>query len=204
VSLDYLVRFGARGDLGRFQAEAPLPCRRGDWVVVRSPRGLELAEVVRLLPAGGDAWPDPAVGEVVRPATADDEQGAAGLRARSQSLFARAEELAHDLALPVAVLDAEVLLDGRHAALHSIRLGPADVRQLVSALAREFDLRMSVIDLTTEEPGGCGEHGCGSGGCGSCSTGGCGSSCSSGMSPEEVRAYFAGLREQMDRRVSLL
>ena len=44
---DYLLSFGNAGDFGRFRSEMPLPCRRGDKLVVRSARGQELAVVIR-------------------------------------------------------------------------------------------------------------------------------------------------------------
>ena len=36
---EYLVSYGNLGDFGRFRAAAPLACRRGQKLVVRSPRG---------------------------------------------------------------------------------------------------------------------------------------------------------------------
>ena len=45
--LEYLLRYGLAGDFGRFRAARPLALRRGDRAVVRSHRGLELAEVLR-------------------------------------------------------------------------------------------------------------------------------------------------------------
>ena len=70
---DYLLSFGNAGDFGRFRSEMPLPCRRGDKLVVRSARGQELAVVIR--PATeqhatflGQSF----VGEILRPATEGD------------------------------------------------------------------------------------------------------------------------------------
>src|SRR5207248_222591 len=81
--------------------------------------------------------------------------------------FDRARALSAELALPLEVIDAEVLLDGAHAVLHHLRFADADVRPFVSTLAREFDLHIQLTDLTrsdvhAEEEA---EHGCGS--CGS-------------------------------------
>jgi hypothetical protein len=78
---------------------------------------------------------------------------------------------------------------------------------MVSTLSREFSLHILLTDLAgpvaepEEAEGGCGS--CGEGGCGSggCSTGKCGSC---GASGEMTKAYFAGLREKMERRVPLL
>jgi hypothetical protein len=207
--LEYLLSYGLQGELGRFRAAGPLACRRGDRVVVRSGRGLEIAEVLRPARPGHAVFlPNTTVGQLLRRATAEDEETAERMRRRAQGVFERGAALAAELSLPLEVLDAEVLFDGRHAVLHLLRWAAGDVRPFVSAVAREFDLVVTLADLTRSQPveeaeeehAGCGS--CGSGGCGSCGSGGCGS-CRSAP-PEEVRAYFAELREKMERRTPLL
>jgi hypothetical protein len=208
--LEYLFRYGLQGDFGRFRPVHPLTCRRGDRAVVRSPRGLEIGEMLREAAPGHAVFlPNTTVGQVLRLVTPEDEQAAARMQKCGQELFDRATRLAAELGLPLEVIDAEVLLDGGHAVLHHLHWEVCDVRPFVSTLSREFQLRLTLADLTRFQPapapaeeGGCGS--CGSeGGCGSCgSVGGCGS-CSSPR-PQEVQAYFAELRERMERRTSLL
>jgi cell fate regulator YaaT (PSP1 superfamily) len=208
--VEYLVSYGLAGDFGRFRAARPVPCRRGERVVVRSHRGVEVGSVLRpATPRHAAFLPNTTVGQLLRGVTPDDEATFDAMRERGRRLCERAAALADELALPLAVLDAEVLLDGRHAALHLVRDGAGDVRPLVSALAREFDLHIEIADLARaaageeEEHHGCGREGCGEGGCGSCGTGGCGS-CGTKAAPD-MTAYFAQLREQMEsRRVGLL
>jgi hypothetical protein len=204
-SVEYLVGYGLRGDFGRFTAAAPLACRRGDRVVISSPRGIEVGSVLReATPQLAGLLPDTPAGALLRPLGPDDERLAALLAGRAAELFERSRAAAGGLGLPLEVLDAEVLLDGEHAVLYHLHWADSDVRPLVSTLAREFDLHISLLDLTRPAPAehhGCGD--CGSGGCGSCGSGGCGT-CGKTFRPEEVRAYFAGLRQQMDRRHSLL
>jgi cell fate regulator YaaT (PSP1 superfamily) len=201
--LEYLLRYGLQGDFGRFRPVRPLACRRGDRAVVRSPRGLEIAEVLRAAAPGHAVFlPNTTVGQLLRLVTPEDERAAARRLEQGRQLFDRATRLAAETGLPLEVLDAEVLLDGAHAVLHHLRWGACDVRPFVSTLSREFELQLTLADLTraqsAAEEAGCGR--CGSpGGCGSCgSPGGCGT-CGS-ASPQEVQAYFAGLREQMERR----
>jgi cell fate regulator YaaT (PSP1 superfamily) len=196
--LDYLLGFGVRGDYGRFRAASPLACRRGDRAVVRSRRGLEIAEVLRPTESRHAVFfPNTTVGTLLRLATDADEHLDAELRHRSQDLVTRANQVAGTLGLPLEVIDAELLLDRENAVVHHLHWEACDVRPLVSTIAREFAVRVELIDLTKADhhEDGCGS--CGSGGCGSCGSGGCGTCGSANV--EDVRAYFAGLRDQMER-----
>ncbi len=202
---EYLVSYGPLGDFGRFRPERPLECRRGDRVVVRGPRGVEVGEVLcDATPRHADFLPGAPAGAVLRRVTDDDEPALDRLRQRGQDFFEAARRRADELSLPIEILDAEVLFDGDRAVLHYVRWSDCDLRDLVSGLSRRFSVYVLLQDLTRDEPhqdeahgcGDCGSGGCGSGGCGS---GGCGS-CGSGAKPDEVQAYFAALREQMIRR----
>src|SRR5262245_2618543 len=196
---EYLLGYGLLGDFGRFRPTRPLTCRRGDRAVVRTPRGLEVGEVLcATTPRHAHFLPNATVGSLLRLATAEDERLTENLLARALDFADEAAARARQLGLPLAVLDAELLLDREHAVVHFVRWEDCDVRPLVSGLSTHFDLHVVLQDLTRPEPHehGCGD--CGSGGCGNCGSGGCGS-CGEGK-PEEVRAYFAGLREKMMAR----
>lgn len=200
MELEYLAAYGVLGDFGRFRAAGALACRRGDRVVIRTGRGLELGEILRPATAGHAHFlPNTSVGPLLRLATPDDERQAVLLSDRVSLFCAEATSRATELELPIAILDAELLLD-EHAVLHYVRWQDCDLRPLVSGLSRRFDVGVLLQDLTRSEPAehSCGS--CGSGGCGDCGSGGGCSSCGTD------RAHFAGLREQMlDRtRVPLL
>lgn len=196
----YLVRYGRGGFIGLFAAGAALT--RGYRVVVRGPRGLELGEVL-LHP---ERTSGPADGEVVRPASLEDDATAARLDARGRELLAAASEGA--AALPLAFVDVEVTLDGT-AVLHALAWDACDATPLLDELTARSGLAVRLLDLgrapAAREAGGCGDSGCGSagGGCSTCGTGGgCSTgSCSRGAvkSPDELTAYFADLRGRMER-----
>jgi hypothetical protein len=206
-SQEYLLSYGALGDFGRFHPVTALACRRGHRAVVRSHRGVELATVLGEARPGHAAFlPNTTVGQLLRLATAEDEDTARRRRAQAQGLFDDACRLAGDLGLPVEVIDVEVLLDGAHAVLHHLRGADFDPRPFVSALSHKHEVHLTLQDLTRpaggheEEP----EHGCGRPDCGSAAGGGCGSSgaCSTcGLKQAvDLKAYFAGLRAQMETR----
>lgn len=223
---DYcLVRFGTAGFLGYFRlADPDVVAERGDMVVIRSARGVELGEVLRrdasdlglvMAPTGrspGSASEAPSLagGTVLRRATAADQARTAALAGPCSELLACAESLCHEQNLPILVVDAEAVLEPVTFVLHLLRLGQVDERPLVAALSRQFQALVRVHDLTASAAadgdtcGICGAGSCGSGGCGS---GGCQTGCASGcgtQAPAEFerqwREYFAVLREQMERR----
>jgi hypothetical protein len=207
---EYLVGYGLTGEFGRFRPVRPLACERGDRVVVRTHRGVEAGHVLRAAEAGHARFlPNTTVGQLLRPFGADDARTEASLSDRRSAIWGRASQLADETGLPLQVLDVEVLLDGEHVVLHHLRGADCDVRPFVSTLSREFDLHVLLADLTRpgEPPPAAEEehagHGCGScgsdGGCGNCGSGGCGS-CGTAVSAADDAAYFAGLREQMERQ----
>jgi hypothetical protein len=207
--IEFLLSYGRLGDFGRFRSARPLACRRGDRAVVRTHRGTEVGEVMReATPHHAAFLPNTSVGQLIRLLTTADEQDLARSRTRGQALFARAAAAGRELELPLEVIDAEVLFDGEHGVVHLLRWKECEVRPFVSALSREFDLHIALADLAgkpavEEEQAGCGREGCGGGNCSSCGSGGGCSTCGT-HKPEAVKDYFAGLREKMERRVTLL
>ncbi len=210
---EYLVSHGKSAVLGRFAAPPRLTCQRGDRVVVRSARGLEIGAVLcaatarhaRLL---GRA----STGELLRRADPQDEEQARRRRDVAERLFADGRRLAAELALPLEILDVEVLLDGRQAFVQHLSWAECDYGPFVATLGQMHGLEVLMEDLAlpqpAEEHGSCGEPGCGraagGSGCTSCGSGGCGS-CGAGK--VDMTAYFAHLRtkmEQQPQRVPLL
>ncbi|HTU20531.1 MAG TPA: PSP1 C-terminal domain-containing protein [Gemmataceae bacterium] len=213
---EYLVSYGLTGEFGRFHARSPLSLRRGDQVVVRGARGVEIGEVLcPATPRHACFLPNTSVGQLLRRLTLADEQTASEMRGRGQHLFARGQQLAAELELPLLLLDVEVLLDGEHAMLHYLSSGDVDVRPFVSTLSRELAVQVTLIDLSRDREGaaldesaehvGCGRPDCGQGadgGCSTCDSGGC-NTCGAAK-PQDMDLYFAQLREQMERQRTAL
>lgn len=213
---EYLASFGLSGEFGRFRTATPLRLRRGERVVVRGPRGVEMAEILRpATPQHAHFLPNTSVGQLLRRLTPADEQKASAMRVRAQQLFERGGQLASEMALPLMLLDVEVLLDGEHAVLHQLHGENTDVRPFVSTLSREFAMHITLVELSRDresaalderdEQEGCGRPDCGhkeDGGCSTCGSGGCGS-CGSAQ-PQDMKLYFAQLREQMERQRTAL
>ncbi|MBV9123895.1 MAG: hypothetical protein JO112_11105 [Planctomycetes bacterium] len=216
---EYLVSYGRFGEFGRFRPVEETTYQRGDQVVVRSHQGLELGTVLCLATAGhGRFLSRTAQGELLRPATGEDQSRAQRLSEQGQQLFQEGRRLAAELALPLEILDVEILLDGKQAIVHHLRRQECDYRALVSGLSRHFDLRIIMQNLSLPaEPeeghghGGCGRPDCGQegggGGCSSCGSGGGCGTCGKATKKEEVADYLSHLRETMREppmRTSLL
>jgi hypothetical protein len=204
----YLVQYGRFAYVGRFAAAWGLTPSRGDRVVVRTPRGVELGEVL----CGADerfaGGLDPtAGGELLRLAGPDDLSTAESRESVGLSLLTAAE----GSGLPVTILDVEVSLDGSTAVLHALPLGPCDADPVLAALSTRFGLAVRLLDVSRtptvadppEKVATCGKPDCGSGGCTSCGTGGCSTgSCSRGSvkTADELTSYFADLRRKMEQQ----
>jgi cell fate regulator YaaT (PSP1 superfamily) len=209
---EYLASFGRSGEFGRFRAATPLRLRRGERVIVRGARGVEIAEVLcQATPQHAHFLPNTSTGQLLRRVLAADEQTEMDMRIRAQRLFERGGQLAAELGLPLVLLDVEVLLDGEHAVLHYLEGESADVRPFVSTLSREFAVQVTLIDLSSDREGaveeetGCGRPDCGrgaDGGCSTCASGGCGTCASA--EPKDMELYFAQLRQQMERQRTAL
>jgi cell fate regulator YaaT (PSP1 superfamily) len=202
---DYLVRFGRAGDFLWFRPKGDADCRRGDRVVVETPRGLEIGQVLRAAPQSKSEQRP--VHALLRRVSREDEERADYSKQQAGRLAEKGASLAQGLALPLCLMDAEIMLDGQAGVLYCARWEEADLHLWVSTLAAEFDLALSVTDLAPlaapKKESGCGAEGCGAGTCGTCGSGGGCGSCGS-PSPAELQEYFAGLRAKMDRRTSLL
>lgn len=206
IGSSYLVQYGRSAYVGRFTVVRGLIPSRGDRVVVRTPRGVELGEVL----CGADerfaGGLDPAAGgELLRSVGPDDLHIAETRESMGLSLLAEAE----GSGLPVAFLDVEVTLDGSAAVLHALPWGPpCDADPLLADLSDRFGLAVRLLDVSRtptvtdppEKSATCGKPDCGSGGCGTgggCSTGGC--SRGKVKSADELTSYFADLRRKMER-----
>jgi hypothetical protein len=206
---EYLVSHGKSGAFGRFTAEIANVLQRGDRVVVRGTRGLELGTILcvateRQRRVLGHTSP----GQLVRRATPEDEKKSSQRQELARRLIDTARDLAVRLALPVEILDADVLLDGGRALVQCLADQQLQADDLIMALEDQYGLQIWLENLAVapppvaeEEAGGCGKPGCGraSGGCSDCASGGC-SSC--GHSRLDLREYFAHLRTKMEERQS--
>jgi cell fate regulator YaaT (PSP1 superfamily) len=200
---EYLVSFGRSGDFGRFHSALGDDCGRGERVVVRTASGLELGTVLcPVAPIHAKFLSHTSTGELLRRATAEDDEAAERLRDRADALFQRGRALVQDLGLPLEIMDVDVLLDGQQATIYHLRREACDYRPMVSELSRLFEIRIVMENLAVPmEEHGCGRPDCGhgEGGCSSCGSGGGCSTCGAGTHQEDIGAYLASLKADSPR-----
>lgn len=207
---DFWIVYGRSGFLGRFRNPQSLKLARGDFALVRTPRGVEVGVVKNLaqpgvgdhlFAAGGEVLPTPEQPDWHTPIAVDE----ADLEQANTRLAG----------LPLTILDAETLYD-RTVIFHVIVTGDCDADPVLAELAAEWQRPVQLLDIGlvpyAKEPPA--RSGCSSGNCGSsggCSSGNCGSSggCSTGncsrgqvKSAEQLTGYFRELREAMEAEKS--
>ncbi|QEG00056.1 hypothetical protein Mal15_41240 [Stieleria maiorica] len=165
--IHYFVRIGVLGEIRLASALAPVP--RGRRVVVRSPRGIEVAEVIsqRRRADGADAGEPPGY-RIVRPTTDSDELLVARLeRYKGQAMETCRERLSRS-GCDALLLDVDQLLDGGTLRMHFLGEVTADAQRIADEIAGEYESIVRTNHLAELLTEGCGPE------CGT--TGGCGSS----------------------------
>src|SRR5918994_4007221 len=105
----HLVRYGLLGHVGSFASVDALRYPRRSRVVVRSPRGLEIGEVLAE-PEDRAAFPA-ADGQILRRMTVQDDLLEARLERRRHEAFEACQQLLSQAAVPAALVDVEHLFE---------------------------------------------------------------------------------------------
>jgi hypothetical protein len=183
--LGCFVRVGIHGHVGRFHELNAGSLSRGDQVVCRTPRGLEVGLV--LGPASfrdsdpGDA-PPAAVsgtainerfdGRVLRKLTAEDQLLWEQLQRMGRAAHQACEDWLSDQQISATLLEVEPLFDGRTLYFHFLSDVPPEVQLQLDSLVAIYEAEVKQSQFARLL-----EHGCGPG-CGTekaengCSTGG--------------------------------
>jgi cell fate regulator YaaT (PSP1 superfamily) len=144
----YIVRHGAMRLLGEFAAIDCPPFDRGARVVVRTDRGQEVGDI--LCPSTPQAvayLPEPTRGDILRPMTDDDRRREELLRANSGKQFDAAAKLVAAHKLQMQLVDVEPLFGGERLLFYFLAEKRVDFRELVRAMAREFQTRIELRQI---------------------------------------------------------
>jgi len=144
----YIARHGAMRFLGEYEATGEGSYERGQAVIVRSERGLEIGEV--LSPATAQAVrliSEPTRGQIVRVMSEDDCSQAERLRQSELQEFQRCNEFIRERSMQMELVDVEHLFGGERVVFYFLAEKRVDFRDLVKDLAREFRTRIEMRQI---------------------------------------------------------
>lgn len=143
-----VVRYGAMRTLGVFGTRGNDRFDRGDRVIARTNRGLEVGEV--LCEATEDALkqlPDPPGGQVLRGLSAEDENELQHIQQNEPSEFETCRRIVRQLQLQMELVDIEHLFGGERIVIYYLAEGRIDFRELVKMLANELQTRIEMRQI---------------------------------------------------------
>ena len=144
----FLVRHGVMRFVGEFAAPVGVTPARGDIVILRTDRGLEVGDVLcPSTPQAVAAIPEPTRGQVIRVATADDRKKIAEVKATQQREYEVGTQLIAKHKLAMQIVDVEHLFGGERVLFYFLADGRVDFRDLVKSMAREFHARIELRQI---------------------------------------------------------
>jgi cell fate regulator YaaT (PSP1 superfamily) len=166
----HVVRYGRLGHVGHFNSADAVRYPRRSRVVIRSPRGLEIGEV--LSQPEDDAFIDPD-GQILRRMTVQDDLLEARLERRRDEAFAACERLLAEADVPATLMDVEHLFDGEGLFFYFFGEPPREATAVTERLAAAYETAVEFRKFAETLAEGCGP-GCGTdeakgqGGCSTC------------------------------------
>jgi len=179
-SPDYFVQLGLFGHVGRLAAAAGR-FGRGERVVCRTERGLELGRILSIDDRPDESEGAAIDGTILRRMAETDHLLQARIETRRDAALAACEREIERRGLDVRLIDVEHLFDG--ASLYFYFLGTPDERleALTRELAETYETKVRFRQFAERLATGCGPGcgteakggACGTGGCSTCGSGGC-------------------------------
>jgi cell fate regulator YaaT (PSP1 superfamily) len=144
----YVLRYGSTRAVGLFSPRGQDRYLRGTKVIARTPRGLEAAEVL------AEASDDQAQrmesspgGQIMREMTPDDANELTHLQQRETAAFETCQKSVARVGLPMQLVDVEYLFGGERLVVYYLSEERVDFRELVKALASEFQTRIEMRQI---------------------------------------------------------
>jgi cell fate regulator YaaT (PSP1 superfamily) len=148
VATSFIVRHGAMRFLGPFEADAESLYRRGDRVVARTERGLEVADVLcEAVPRAVELLSEPSKGKIVRRLTEDDKIVLARLKAAERGELETCQKFTDERRLQMELVDVEHIFGGERLVFYFLAEKRVDFRELVKDLARQFQTRIEMRQI---------------------------------------------------------
>jgi cell fate regulator YaaT (PSP1 superfamily) len=121
---------------------------RGQQVIVRTDRGLEVGEVLTEATEHVlGSMNNPGYGQILRPMTADDVREQTRMQQQEAREFETAERLIAQEKLDMRLVDVEHLFGGERVVVFYLSENRVDFRELVRLLAAEFQTRVEMRQI---------------------------------------------------------
>lgn len=144
----YIVRHGAMRFLGEYEAGPETSYRRGDEIVVRSDRGLEVGQVLcETNPRAVELIKDATHGPIVRLLTPEDRQHRERLHEAEHQELDTCSRIVRERQLQMELVDVEHLFGGERIVFYFLAEKRVDFRDLVKDLAREYKTRIEMRQI---------------------------------------------------------
>jgi cell fate regulator YaaT (PSP1 superfamily) len=162
--IDYFVRIGTWGDVVRCRAEGTFAIARdsicrGNRVICRTGRGLEIGTVTASLPGVTDAAAD-AGGTILRKTTTEDELLLARLEKHRIEAMEECRQALTEAGSDAVLLDVDQLFDAGTLVFYFLEPVEPATQQLVEQLASRYESRVRSRHFAKLVNEGCGP-GCG-------------------------------------------
>src|SRR5262245_45480540 len=143
----YVVRFGSMRRLGVFQTKDETYLR-GTRVIVRTDRGLEAGDVLcEATEQSAEHIKDPVKGPLLRAMSPTDENEVFRLLGQARREFEVCQQHVARLGLEMSLVDVEHIFGGERIIVYYLAENRVDFRELVKALAGEFQTRIEMRQI---------------------------------------------------------
>jgi cell fate regulator YaaT (PSP1 superfamily) len=147
VTVNWLVRHGAMRFLGEYNPGEG-SYRRGDVVVLRTDRGLEIGEVLsEITPRVLGFLSEPTRGSILRCFTEQDHQERQRLERAEEQELETCQRFIAQRRLQMELVDVEHLFGGERIVFYFLAEKRVDFRDLVKDLARTFQTRIEMRQI---------------------------------------------------------
>ena len=148
----YVVRYGVMRALGVMSARENTSFSRGVQVIARTDRGLEAAVVLcEATPEAVAHLKNPSQGQVLREMTPADTLELSRILARQRDEFGVCQRQVSQLGLPMQLVDVEHIFGGERVVVYYLADNRVDFRELVKALAGEFQTRIEMRQIGSRD-----------------------------------------------------
>jgi len=144
----YVVRYGVMRLLGVMSTRGGDRHERGSRVIARTNRGLEIGEVICEATEQATAHlKKPSHGQIMRAMTAEDTNESFHIQSREPAEFETCQRMVKEFGLQMELVDLEHLFGGERIVIYYLAEQRVDFRELVKALASEFQTRIEMRQI---------------------------------------------------------